>query len=59
MPVWIISPKKSGPLAAGLSQNDIRKACLSAGLVDYKVCAVDRAWSGLLFRQRKKPSGKS
>ena len=53
MPVWVISPKKTGPLAADLSQNDIRRACLAAGLVDYKVCAVDAAWSGLLFRRRR------
>ncbi len=57
MPVWIISPKKSGPLTADLSQNDIRAACLAAGLVDYKVCAVDAAWSGLLFTQRGRTSG--
>jgi hypothetical protein len=53
MPVWVVSPKKSGPLAADLSQNYIRGACLAAGLVDYKVCAVDAAWSGLLFRRRQ------
>jgi hypothetical protein len=53
MPVWVVSPKKSGPLAADLSQNHIRGACLVAGLVDYKVCAVDDAWSGLLFRRRR------
>lgn len=53
MPVWVVSPKKSGPLAADLSQNYIRGACLAAGLVDYKVCAVDAAWSGLLFRRRR------
>ena len=58
LPVWVISPKLSGPLAADLSQNDIRGACLAAGLVDYKVCAVDAAWSGLLFRQRRTPSDK-
>ena len=46
MPVWVVSPKKSGALAADLSQNYIRGACLAAGLVDYKVCAVDAAWSG-------------
>jgi hypothetical protein len=57
MPVWIISPKKSGPLTADLSQNDVRAACLTAGLVDYKVCAVDSAWSGLLFTRRGRPSG--
>jgi len=53
MPVWVVSPKKSGPLATDLSQNYIRGACLAAGLVDYKVCAVDTAWSGLLFRRRR------
>jgi hypothetical protein len=53
MPVWVVSPKKSGALAADLSQNYIRGACLAAGLVDYKVCAVDAAWSGLLFRRRR------
>ena len=57
MSVWIISPKKSGPLAADLSQNDLRAACLAAGLVDYKVCAVDSAWSGLLFTRRGRTSG--
>ncbi|HUJ43116.1 MAG TPA: hypothetical protein VLW52_05865 [Opitutaceae bacterium] len=58
LPVWVVSPKLSGPLAADLSQNDIREACLAAGLVDYKVCAVDAAWSGLLFRRRRGPSDK-
>jgi len=53
MPVWVVSPKKSGPLAADLSQNYIRGACLAAGRVDYKGCAVDAAWSGLLFRRRR------
>jgi hypothetical protein len=53
MPVWVVSPKKSGSLAADLSQNYVRGACLVAGLVDYKVCAVDAAWSGLLFRRRR------
>jgi hypothetical protein len=57
MPVWVVSPKKSGPLAVDLSQNDIRGVCLAAGLVDYKVCAVDTAWSGLLFRHRRTAGG--
>jgi len=52
MPVWVVSPKKSGALASDLSQNSIRDDCLAAGLVDYKVCAVDAAWSGLLFTRR-------
>ncbi|MDD2765064.1 MAG: hypothetical protein PHE83_13940 [Opitutaceae bacterium] len=53
MPVWVVSPKRSGPLASDLSQNYIRAECLAAGLVDYKVCALDSAWSGLLFRHRQ------
>jgi len=56
MPVWVISPKKSGAFASDLSQNYIRAECLVAGLVDYKVCAVDAAWSGLLFRLRNAPA---
>ncbi len=57
MPVWVVSPKKSGPLASDLSQPRIRAACLAAGLVDYKVCAVDPTWSGLLFRRRARSAG--
>ncbi len=56
MPVWVVSPKKTGPLASDLSQPHIRAACLAAGLVDYKVCAVDPTWSGLLFRRRGRPA---
>jgi hypothetical protein len=26
---------------------------LAAGLVDYKICAVDATWSGLLFARRR------
>jgi hypothetical protein len=58
MPVWIVSPRKNGPRGTDLSQNDIRKTCLSAGLVDYKVCAVDAVWSGLLFQKRRRPPRK-
>jgi len=48
--VW---PKKASPLAADLSQSDVRRLGLAAGLVDYKVCAVDADWSGLKFARRK------
>jgi hypothetical protein len=34
-------------------QNDVRAAGLAAGLVDYKVCAVDADWSGLKFARKK------
>jgi hypothetical protein len=39
-------------MAADVSQNDVRKAGLAAGLVDYKVCAIDADWSGLRFARR-------
>ncbi|MCY4506345.1 MAG: DUF3052 domain-containing protein, partial [Acidobacteria bacterium] len=32
---------------------DVRSAGLHQGLVDYKICAVDDDWSGLLFSRRK------
>jgi hypothetical protein len=40
---------------AGPSENEVRDAGLAAGLVDYKVCAIDETWSGLLFAPRRVP----
>jgi len=31
----------------------VRETGLATGLVDYKVCAIDATWSGLLFTRRK------
>jgi hypothetical protein len=45
--LWIAYHKGS------LTQNDVRKAALAAGLVDYKVCAIDAEWSGLKFARKK------
>jgi hypothetical protein len=52
-PIWIIWPKKGSSLQSDLSQTSVRKTGLDNGLVDYKVCAVDQTWSGLLFTKRK------
>jgi len=52
-PLWIAWPKKASGLAANVSEPEVRQAGLDAGLVDYKVCAIDATWSGLLFRNRK------
>jgi CheY-like chemotaxis protein len=52
-PLWIIWPKKTSSLATDLTQQDVREAGLAEGLVDYKICAVDATWSGLLFRKRR------
>lgn len=52
-PLWIVWPKKASGVATDLSQAPVREAGLAAGLVDYKVCAIDATWSGLLFTRRK------
>src|SRR6185503_10834025 len=54
--MWICWPKKASGLGADLSENDVRDAGLAVGLVDYKICAVDATWSGLLFTRRKRPA---
>jgi hypothetical protein len=51
--LWIVWPKKGSGISSDLSQAVVRKLGLSAGLVDYKICAVDETWSGLLFTVRK------
>lgn len=57
-PVWIAWRKKTArpAPASGPDENAVRNAGLAAGLVDYKVCAIDETWSGLLFALRK-PNG--
>lgn len=51
-PVWIAWPKKASPQGSDLTQAAVRRVGLAAGLVDYKVCAIDAIWSGLLFTRR-------
>jgi response regulator RpfG family c-di-GMP phosphodiesterase len=51
--LWIIYPKKSGRYKVDFNQNDIRLIGLDAGVVDYKICAVDADWSGMKFARRK------
>lgn len=52
-PIWIAWPKKSSGFGSDLTETDVREVGLAAGLVDYKVCAIDATWSGLLFTRRK------
>jgi CheY-like chemotaxis protein len=51
--VWIIYPKKAGRYKVDFNQNDVRRAGLAAGMVDYKICAVDADWSGMKFARRR------
>lgn len=51
--LWIIWPKQASGVVTDLSGNIVREIGLAAGLVDFKICAVDATWSGLRFVQRK------
>jgi hypothetical protein len=51
--VWIIYPKKAGRYKVDFNQYDVRRAGLAAGMVDYKICAVDADWSGMKFARRR------
>jgi hypothetical protein len=52
-PLWIAWPKKASGKATDLTQQRVREVGLAAGLVDYKICSIDKTWSGLLFTRRK------
>jgi hypothetical protein len=51
--MWILWPKKAGPMESDLTQADVRRTGLDNGLVDFKICSVDEVWSGLKFSVRK------
>ena len=55
---WVSWPRKSSGVATDLNENDVRRIGLDAGLVDVKVCAVSKVWSGLKFVIRLKDRGK-
>ncbi len=56
--LWAAWPKKGSPLASDVGEPAVRAAGLAAGLVDFKICAIDDTWSGLCFRRRKKTFGR-
>jgi CheY-like chemotaxis protein len=51
--MWIAWPKQASGVRTDVTQNLVRERGLAAGLVDYKICAIDATWSGLLFTRRK------
>jgi CheY-like chemotaxis protein len=51
--IWIAWPKKASGVETDLNETSVRRFGLAAGFVDYKVCAIDDTWSGLLFARRK------
>ena len=52
--LWIAWPKKASGVATDLTQATVRSFGLGAAFVDYKICAIDETWSGLLFARRKR-----
>jgi CheY-like chemotaxis protein len=51
--LWICWPKKASGIATDVTQNQVRSTGLAAGIVDFKICAIDATWSGLCFTRRK------
>ncbi|MBL8181358.1 MAG: DUF3052 family protein [Blastocatellia bacterium] len=51
--IWVSWYKKAAKLPTEITEDDIRDAAFSLGLVDVKVCAVDEKWSGLKVVIRK------
>lgn len=47
--VWASWPKKSSGVESEIGRAEVMREGKEAGLVDVKVCAVDRTWSGLKF----------
>ncbi len=51
--LWILWRKKSGPGHDGVTEGLIRETGIDLGLVDYKICSIDKTWSAMLFARRK------
>ncbi|MBX2873678.1 MAG: DUF3052 family protein [Saprospiraceae bacterium] len=52
--IWISWPKKASKVPTDMTEDVIRAAAFANKLVDVKVCAVDKVWSGLKLMIRKK-----
>jgi hypothetical protein len=55
--LWVVWPKRASGVSTDLTEDRVRDIALAAGLVDNKVCAIDRIWSGLrcVYRRRDRP----
>jgi hypothetical protein len=51
--IWVAWPRKAAGHVSEVTENLIRDAALSLGLVDVKVAAIDDDWSGLKLMWRK------
>ena len=51
--LWIAWPKRTSGVKTDLAEPHVRERGLALGIVDYKICAIDETWSGLLFARRR------
>jgi hypothetical protein len=51
--LWIAWPKRAAAVPTDLSMPRIREMAQLHGLVDYKVCAIDEKWSGMVLGRRR------
>ncbi len=51
--LWIVWQKGKSRSAGFINEQFLRQSASAVGLVDYKVCRVDDAWSALAFAPRK------
>jgi hypothetical protein len=50
--LWISWPKSTSSLKTDLNESLVREIGLKNGLVDVKIIAIDKDWSGLKFVYR-------
>jgi len=51
--LWILWPKRSSGVVSDVTEQAVREAGLSSGLVDNKVASFDATWSALRFVPRR------
>lgn len=51
--IWIVWPKTTKTAKPDINGNIVRETALTAGLVDFKICAVDDTWSGMRFAVKR------
>ena len=51
--LWIAWPKQASGVKTDLKQTAVREFGLAAGWVDFKICAIDKTWSGIAFARRR------
>ena len=51
--LWIVWPKTTKQAKPDINSTGIRALALAAGLVDFKICAIDETWSGMRFAVKR------